>query len=109
MMMAGEPQPKGVALMQTGEGIGKQLMNAFGQPDDALPIEFATRVLERSARQANSNGFLQSEQPTGAKSYSAASNAIFGSMETMLTDMEKSWPPSRRRRRRPRRTSRSSP
>jgi len=89
MMMAGEPQPKGVALMQTGEGIGKQLMNAFGQPDDALPIEFATRVLERSARQANSNGFLQSEQPTGAKSYSAASNAIFGIMETMLTDMEK--------------------
>jgi hypothetical protein len=89
LMMASQPQPKGVALMQTGEGLGKQLMTAFGQPAEDLPVEFATRILERAARQASSNGFLQSEQPTGARSYSAASNQVFGIMETMLEDMKK--------------------
>jgi hypothetical protein len=89
LMMASQPQPKGVALMQTGEGLGKQLMTAFGQPAEELPVEFATRILERAARQASSNGFLQSEQPTGARSYSAASNQVFGIMETMLEDMKK--------------------
>jgi len=89
MLMASQPQSKGTALLQTGEGLGHLLMRDIGEPAESLPLEFAQRVLERSARQVASNGFLQ--QPAGAgESRASASNGIFGIMTTMAEEFEKS-------------------
>jgi len=89
MLMASKPQSKGTALLQTGEGLGHTLMKEIGEPAESLPLEFAQRVLERSARQVVSNGFLQ--QPAGAgESRASASNGIFGIMTTMAEEFEKS-------------------
>jgi len=86
MMMAGQPQPKGTALLQTAQGAA--LMKELGEPSETLPVEFARRILERSAKQASSNGFLQ--QPAGAgESRASASTGIFGILETMAATFER--------------------
>merc|ERR1719183_1939251 len=86
MIMAGQPQTKGTtALIQTSQGA---LLKELGSPEETLPVEFARRILERSAKQASSNGFLQ--QPAGAgESRASASTGIFGILETMAEQFEK--------------------
>jgi len=86
MLMAGQPQTKGTtALIQTSQG---QLLKELGSPQESLPVEFARRILERSAKQGSSNGFLQ--QPAGAgESRASASTGIFGILETMAEQFEK--------------------
>jgi len=85
MLMAGKPQTKGTALIQTSQGA---LLKELGSPEETLPVEFARRILERSAKQASSNGFLQ--QPAGAgESRASASTGIFGILETMAEEFEK--------------------
>jgi len=85
MLMAGQPQTKGTALLQTSQGA---LLKELGSPQETLPVEFARRILERSANQASSNGFLQ--QPAGAgESRASASTGIFGILNTMADQMEK--------------------
>jgi len=86
MLMAGKPQTKGTALLQTSQG--QTLLRELGSPSETLPVEFARRILERSAKQASSNGFLQ--QPAGAgESRASASTGIFGILETMAEEFEK--------------------
>jgi len=85
MLMAGKPQIKGTALIQTSQGA---LLKELGSPEETLPVEIARRILERSAKQASSNGFLQ--QPAGAgESRASASTGIFGILETMAEEFEK--------------------
>jgi len=85
MLMAGKPQAKGTALLQTGQGM---LLKELGVASESLPVEFARRILERSAKQASANGFLQ--QPAGAgESRASASNGIFGILTTMAEEFEK--------------------
>merc|ERR1719446_1040981 len=64
------------------------MLKELGSPQESLPVEFARRILERSAKQSSSNGFLQ--QPAGAgESRASASSAIFGILEQLSEQMDK--------------------
>jgi predicted nucleic acid-binding Zn-ribbon protein len=92
LMMAGHPSEHRSALLQTKEGVEKDLASLLGPNSDELPVEFAQRVLAQSASQASGPGFLQgaASQPAGAgESRASASNGIYGILTQMLADMEK--------------------
>jgi len=89
MMMAGHPAAHRSALLQTKEGVQKDLTSLLGSNSDELPVEFAQRVLAQSASQPSGPGFLQS--PTGVRVAltQGPSDGIFGILSQMLADMEK--------------------
>jgi len=91
MMQAGKVSPQHEsALLQMKSGLDKDLMAAMGSPSEALPVEFAQRVLERSASQVSGPGFLQaSEKQPLYESRSSESGAIFGILSQMLEEFEK--------------------
>jgi len=89
LMMAAHPTHRS-ALLQTSEGVEKDLAPLLGSNSEELPVEFAQRVLAQSASQASGPGFLQAVQPAGAgESRASASNGIYGILTQMLADMEK--------------------
>merc|ERR1719238_1468957 len=78
------------ALLQLKSGIDKDLVKALGSTTDELPVEFAQRILERSAAQTSGPGFLQaSEKQPLYESRSSASNGIYGILTQMLEEFEK--------------------
>merc|ERR1719238_1337360 len=78
------------ALLQLKSGIDKDLMNVLGATTEDLPVEFAQRILERSASQTSGPGFLQaSEKQPLYESRSSASNGIYGILTQMLDEFEK--------------------
>merc|ERR1719327_2531019 len=89
-MMAAHPSAHRSALLQTNEGVEKDLASLLGSNSEELPVEFAQRVLAQSASQVSGPGFLQAGQPAGAgESRASASNGIYGILTQMLADMEK--------------------
>lgn len=95
MLLAGEGKPSNVALLQEGtsetSGMNGVLLGALNtnvQMKEGLPVDFAERVLERSAGQLVGAGFLQEKQPV-FKSGSSASGPIFGILTSMLDEFEK--------------------
>jgi len=91
IMMAGQAVPaRESALLQMQTGFEKQIMATLGTSTAELPVEFAQRVLERSAGQVSGPGFLQAvEKQPLYESRSSASGAIFGILTQMLEEFEK--------------------
>jgi hypothetical protein len=91
MMMAAQATPEHEsALLQMKSGLDKDLMATLGSSSAALPVEFAQRILERTAGQNTGPGFLQAtEKQPLYESRSSASGAIFGILTQMLEEFEK--------------------
>jgi len=91
MMMAGQPTPEHAsALLQIKSGLENDLLATLGPESASLPVEFAQRILERTAGQATGPGFLQATEKQRAESRSAGpTQAIFGILSTMLEEFEK--------------------
>merc|ERR1712137_295647 len=90
LMMAGKPAPHQSALLQIKNGIDKDLMSVLGSAGGELPVEFAQRVLQRTATQTSGPGFLQaSEKQPLYESRSSASRGIYGILTQMLEEFEK--------------------
>jgi hypothetical protein len=91
MMLAGQSTPEHEsALLQMKNGLDKDLLASLGSSDSTLPVEFAQRILERSAAQSTGPGFLQAaEKQPLYESRSSASGAIFGILSQMLEEFEK--------------------
>lgn len=90
MMMADKSIPDHQsALLQIKSGLEKDLMSTLGD-SSSLPVEFAQRILERTASQSSGPGFLQaSDKQPLYESRSSASGAIFGILTQMLEEFEK--------------------
>jgi len=91
MMMASDRTPEHQsALLQMTSGLDKELMATLGSASATLPVEFAQRILERTAGQTTGPGFLQAtEKQPLYESRSSASGAIFGILTQMLEEFEK--------------------
>jgi len=91
MMMADRSTPEHEsALLQIKSGLEKDLMSTLGGTSSSLPVEFAQRILERTASQSSGPGFLQaSDKQPLYESRSSASGAIFGILTQMLEEFEK--------------------
>jgi len=91
MMMAGKAEPQHEsALLQMKSSLDKDLMSTLGSSSSSLPVEFAQRILERTAGQSTGPGFLQAtEKQPLYESRSSASGAIFGILTQMLEEFEK--------------------
>lgn len=91
MMMADRSTPEHQsALLQIKSGLEKDLMSTLGGTSSSLPVEFAQRILERTASQSSGPGFLQaSDKQPLYESRSSASGAIFGILTQMLEEFEK--------------------
>jgi len=91
MMMADRSTPEHEsALLQIKSGLEKDLMSTLGGTSASLPVEFAQRILERTASQGSGPGFLQaSDKQPLYESRSSASGAIFGILTQMLEEFEK--------------------
>jgi len=90
MMMAGQSTPEHEsALLQIKSGVDKDLLASLGSSESTLPVEFAQRILERTAGQNTGPGFLQAtEKQPLYESRSSASGAIFGILSQMLEEFE---------------------
>jgi len=97
---AGEKGNRKVSFLALGAeagttATGNSLLSALDAQGSAaasaLPLEFAMRVLERSAREAAPSGvtgFLQSEVAPTSGSYAPQSGQIFGILKTLQEDFE---------------------
>merc|ERR1719157_231306 len=64
----------------------QSLMSIIGDASEAMPLEFAEKLLARSA--SSGPAFLQSGTAPSGGSYSSQSGAIFGILTTMKEEFE---------------------